>query len=147
MFALDSMRIEKGYRAWKGDLSTDYSLLEAGLDRFVKLERNDDFLGKEALVAQGEAGLAKRFAMMTIDIGDYDAPYMSTVWKGDEIVGEITSGAMGYRTNKFVALSVIRTDCGEPGTALEVEVFGERRAAVVTGDEALWDPQNERLRA
>ncbi|MEC7141218.1 MAG: FAD-dependent oxidoreductase, partial [Pseudomonadota bacterium] len=147
MFALDSMRIEKGYRAWKGDLSTDYSLLEAGLDRFVKLERNDDFLGKEALVAQREAGLAKRFAMMTIDIGDYDAPYMSTVWKGEEIVGEITSGAMGYRTNKFVALSVIRTDCGEPGTALEVEVFGERRAAVVTGDEALWDPQNERLRA
>ena len=65
----------------------------------------------------------------------------------ERVVGEITSGAMGYRTNKFVALSVIRTDCGEPGTALEVEVFGERRAAVVTGDEALWDPQNERLRA
>ena len=49
--------------------------------------------------------------MMTIDIGAYDAPYMSTVWKGDEIVGEITSGAMGYRSNKFVALSVVRTDC------------------------------------
>ena len=147
MFALDSMRIEKGYRAWKGDLSTDYTLLEAGLDRFVKLERNDDFLGKEALIAQRDEGLAKRFAMMTIDIGDYDAPYMSTVWSGDEIVGEITSGAMGYRSNKFVALSVIRTDCIEPGTALEVEIFGERRAAMVTGDEALWDPQNERLRA
>ena len=147
MFALDSMRIEKGYRAWKGDLSTDYTLLEAGLDRFVKLERNDDFLGKDALIAQRDEGLDKRFAMMTIDIGDYDAPYMSTVWKGDELVGEITSGAMGYRCNKFVALSVLRTDCLEPGTNLEVEVFGDRRAAIVTGDEAAWDPQNERLRA
>ena len=147
MFALDSMRIEKGYRAWKGDLSTDYTLLEAGLDRFVKLDRNDDFLGKEALTNQRNDGLEKRFAMITIDIGAYDAPYMSTVWKGDEVVGEITSGAMGYRTNKFVALSVIRTDCGAPGTELEVEIFGERRAALVTGDDALWDPQNERLRA
>ena len=72
---------------------------------------------------------------------------MSTVWKGDELVGEITSGAMGYRCNKFVALSVLRTDCLEPGTNLEVEVFGDRRAAIVTGDEAAWDPQNERLRA
>jgi dimethylglycine dehydrogenase len=54
---------------------------------------------------------------------------------------------MGYRCNKFVALSVLRTDCGAPGTALEVEVFGERRPAIVTGDDAAWDPQNERLRA
>ena len=147
MFALNALRLEKGYRAWKGDLSTDYTLLEAGLDRFVKLDRNDDFLGKDALIAQRDEGLNKRFAMMTIDIGAYDAPYMSTVWKGDEVVGEITSGAMGYRSNKFIALSVVRTDCLEPGTALEVEIFGERRAATVTGDEAAWDPQNERLRA
>ena len=147
MFALDSMRIEKGYRAWKGDLSTDYTLLEAGLDRFVKLDRNDDFKGKAALVAQRDEGLSKRFAMMTIDIGKYDAPYMSTVWKGDEIVGEITSGAMGYRANAFVALSVVRIDCQQPGTKLEVEIFGERRPAVVIGDDAAWDPQNERLRA
>ena len=46
MYALNSLRIEKGYRAWKGDLSTDYSLLEGGLDRFVKLDKDHDFPGK-----------------------------------------------------------------------------------------------------
>ncbi len=49
MWALNSLRIEKGYRAWKGDLSTDYTLYEGGLDRFVKLDKPQDFRGKAAL--------------------------------------------------------------------------------------------------
>ena len=43
MFALDSLRVEKGYRAWKGDLSTDYSLLESGLERFIKFDKKEVF--------------------------------------------------------------------------------------------------------
>ena len=51
MYALNSMRIEKGYRAWKGDLSTDYTLLEGGMERFVKFDKPQDFPGKAALAA------------------------------------------------------------------------------------------------
>ena len=145
MFALDSLRIEKGYRAWKGDLSTDYTVLEGGLDRFVRWDK--EFMGKAAMEAQRQQGVGKRFVAMKVDAGASDAPYMSTVWKGDEVVGETTSGAWGYRVGSSIALGTVRTDCTQPGTELEVEIFGERRAAVVQPDGPLWDPKNERLRA
>ncbi|MEM7742223.1 MAG: FAD-dependent oxidoreductase [Pseudomonadota bacterium] len=147
MFALDSLRIEKGYRAWKGDLSTDYTLLEGALDRFIKLDKPQDFPGKQALLNQKQQGVKKRFVTMTVDAGEFDAPYMSTVWKGNEVVGETTSGNWGYRVGRSIALGTIRVDCIEPGTELEIEIFGERRKARVEEDRPLWDPENERLRA
>jgi dimethylglycine dehydrogenase len=146
MFALDSLRLEKGYRAWKGDLSTDYTVLQGGLDRFVKWEK-DDFVGKAALASEKQAGVSKRFATLTVDAGDYDAPYMSTIWLGDTIVGETTSGGYGHRVGKSIALGMLRSDLHEPGTPLEIEIFGQRHAATVHADEPLWDPQNERIRA
>ena len=147
MFALNSLRIEKGYRAWKGDLSTDYTLLEASLDRFVKLDKPEAFPGKAALLNERQQGSSKRFASMLVEAGDCDAPYMSTLWHGDEIVGETTSGAWGYRVGASVALGMIRSDLSEPGTRLEVEIFGERCPAVIQPHQAVWDPKNERLRA
>ncbi|WP_421998284.1 GcvT family protein [Roseovarius confluentis] len=147
MYALNSLRIEKGYRAWKGDLSTDYSMLEAGLERFVKFDKDQDFTGKAALLAEKQQGRKKAFAPLIIDAGEADAPYMSTIWNGDEIVGETTSGAWGYRVNASVALAMLRMDLAEAGTELEVEIYGERRKAVVQPDQPLWDPENARLTA
>ncbi len=147
MFALDSLRIEKGYRAWKGDLSTDYTLLQGGLDRFVKLDKPQDFPGKAALMAEKQRGVGKRFAMLIVEAGACDAPYMSTLWKDGQVVGETTSGAWGYRVGKSVALGMLRADCTAPGTGLEVEIYGERYRATVQPDRPLWDPENARLKA
>lgn len=147
MFALNSLRIEKGYRAWKGDLSTDYSLLEGGLDRFVKLDKPQDFPGKVALQNEKQQGVKKRFVTLTVEAGDTDAPYMTTIWADGEIVGETTSGAWGYRINKSVALGMLRADLATPGTTVEVEIYGERFRATVEEDQPLWDPANERIRA
>ena len=147
MYALNSLRIEKGYRAWKGDLSTDYSLLEGGLDRFVKLDKPQDFPGKAALQNEKQQGVQKRFVTLLVEAKDCDAPYMSCLWNGDEIVGETTSGAWGYRINASVALGMVRADLAAPGTELEVEIYGEKCRAVVQEDQPLWDPANERLRA
>ncbi|MEM9206580.1 MAG: FAD-dependent oxidoreductase [Pseudomonadota bacterium] len=147
MFALNSLRLEKGYRAWKGDLSTDYTLLEGGLDRFIKLDKEAEFPGKQALLVEKQRGVSKRFVTMTIDAGEYDAPYMSTVWAGDEVVGETTSGGWGYRVNKSIALGMVRSDLATPGTELDVEIFGTRHAAMIHPDQPLWDPENARLRA
>lgn len=147
MYALDSLRIEKGYRAWKGDLSSDYTLLEAGLGRFVKLDKPQDFNGKAALMAEREQGRRKAFVTLRVDAGDADAPYMSPLWKDGSIVGETTSGGWGYRVGCSVALGMLRADLAEAGTELEVEIFGERCRAIVQEDQPLWDPQNERLRA
>ncbi|NOD32397.1 GcvT family protein [Ruegeria atlantica] len=147
MYALNSLRIEKGYRAWKGDLSTDYSLLEGGLERFIKFDKPQDFPGKAALLAEKQRGVKKSFVTLVVEAGDCDAPYMSCIWQGDQIVGETTSGAWGYRVGKSVALGMIKADLANPGTELEVEIYGQKCRAVVQEDQPLWDPANERLRA
>ncbi len=147
MYALNSLRIEKGYRAWKGDLSTDYSLLEGGLERFVKLDKPQDFRGKAAILNEKQQGPKKSFVTLIVDAGDADAPYMSCIWHDGQIVGETTSGAWGYRVNASVALGMVRPDLAVPGTELEVEIYGQKRRAVVQEDQPLWDPENERLRA
>ena len=69
MFALDSLRLEKGYRAWKQDLSTDYTILQGGLERFVKWDK-PDFRGKAALQNEKQQGVKKRFVTLVVDAGE-----------------------------------------------------------------------------
>ena len=145
MFALDSLRLEKGYRAWKGDLSTDYTVLQGGLERFVRWDK-EDFKGRGALLNERQQGVAKRFATMIVDAGAYDAPYMSTVWKDGAMVGETTSGGWGHRIDRSIALGMVRADLAEPGTELEIEIYGRRHGATVQPDRPLFDPDNESLR-
>ncbi len=145
MWALNSLRIEKSYRAWKGDLSTDYTLLQSGLDRFIDWTK--DFPGKSALQAEQATGPTKRFVTLRVDAGECDAPYMSTLWHDGQIVGETTSGDWGYRVNASLALAMLRSDLATPGTEIAVEIYGERVRATVLPDGPLWDPTNERLRA
>ncbi len=147
MRALNSLRIEKGYRAWKGDLSTDYSLLEGGLDRFIRLDKPQGFPGKAALLAEKQRGVKKRFVTLTVEAGECDAPYMSTLWHEGKVVGETTSGAWGYRVGRSIALGMLRADLAVPGTKVEVEIYGERFPAVVEADRPLWDPMNARIKA
>ena len=147
MYALNTLRIEKGYRAWKGDLSTDYSVLEGGLNRFVKLDKQADFIGKAALITEREKGSKKGFVTLIVEGGDFDAPYMSTLWHGGEVVGEITSSAYGYRTQKHIALGVVKKGLDVAGTKLEIEIYGQRHRAVVHDNQSVWDPENLRLQS
>ena len=94
MFALNSLRIEKGYKTWKGDLSTDYSLLESGLGRFVKFDKPQDFPGKAALLIEKQQGIKKKAVTLLLNLTECDAPYMSTLWRNNKIVGEVTSGGL-----------------------------------------------------
>ena len=146
MFALNSLRIEKGYRAWKGDLSTDYTMLQSGLERFIDWDK-PEFRGKAALRAERSASPARRFVVLTLEAGDSDPPYMSTLWHNGQVVGETTSGYWGHRVGACLALGMLRADLAQPGAEIEIEVFGQRRRAIVQPDAPLWDPENERLRA
>ncbi|MFN8683391.1 FAD-dependent oxidoreductase [Paracoccus sp. P2] len=146
MFALDSLRLEKGYRAWKGDLSTDYTVLQSGLGRFVDW-RKPEFRGKGALEAEREAPRPSSFVTLVIDCEDHDAPYMSSIWHGDRIVGELTSSGWGNRVGACIGLGMIENDLNIPGTEVEVEIFDQRYSAKVAGDGGLWDPENARIRA
>ena len=147
MYAMNSLRIEKGYRAWKGDLSTDYSLLEGGLERFIKLDKPQEFKGKAALLNEKQQGRKKAFVTLIVDAGECDAPYMSTIWHDGQVVGETTSGDWGYRVDASIALGMVRADLAQKDTEVQVEIYGQRYRAVVQGDEPLWDPNNDRIRA
>ncbi len=144
MYAMNSMRLEKCYRAWKGDLSTDYSVLTGGLGRFVKLDK-PDFIGKAALEKEKQAGSRERFVPLLVEAGNEDAPYLATVWQEDERVGLVTSGGWGHRIERSIALATIRSDLCVPGQNVEIEIYGERYPAVV-GEEPLYDPTNGLLR-
>ncbi len=146
MFALNSLRIEKGYRAWKGDLSTDYTVLQGGLERFVDWAK-PEFRGKAALAAEKQAGVTKCFVTLVIEAGDCDPPYMSTIWQGDTVVGETTSGYYGHRVGACIALGMVRADLNVVGQAVEVEIYGQRYPAIVQADTPLWDATNARIRA
>lgn len=144
MFALESMRLEKGYRAWKGDLSSDYLMTEAGLDRWIRFDK-PDFIGKDALVASRDKGVETGFVTMVVDDGPADAVYLSTVFDGDKRVGLVLSGGYGHRTGKSIALCAVDKAYLAEGTSLEIEILGVRRPATVSAND-LYDPQNERLK-
>ena len=146
LYAMDSLRLEKCYRAWKGDLTTEYTPFMASLDRFVKLAKRGGFIGQEALQREAVHGPRERFVPLLVDATDADAAAVSIVYQGEEVVGLVTSGGFGYRLQQSIALAYVRTDLAVAGTALEVEILGVRRRAVVAR-EPLYDPQNLRLRS
>ena len=145
MYAMDSLRLEKGYMAWKQDLASEYSPLMGSLDRFVKLDKAA-FVGREALLKEKQEGSRERFVPLLVEAKSADAPFCAPVWKGGRRVGLVTSGGYGHRIKCSIALAYVQTDLAREGEDLEVEIYGERcpaRVAVAP----LFDPRNERLRA
>jgi len=145
MYAMESMRLEKCYRAWKIELDHEYSPLRSGLDRFVNLDK-PDFIGKAAIQAELDAGLPDMFVPLLISDGSDEAIYGWPIRHEGEIVGYTTSGGYGHCLQRSIALGYIRTDLAKAGTAVQVQVFGQWRDAEV-GAEPLFDPNNERPRA
>ena len=144
--AMDSLRLEKSYRMVGTELSIEYAALESGLDRFVRLDKGD-FIGREALLAWRDRGFAN--ALVTLEVGgagDADALGNNPLFHNGELVGRATSGGYGYRLGQSLALGMVKPQLSAPGTALEIEILGERRPATVV-PESPYDPGNERLRA
>ena len=143
--AMDSLRIEKSYRMVGTELSIEYAALESGLHRFVRLEK-EDFIGRAGLLVWQQRGFANAFATLEVD-GPQDADPLGNnpLYVGSELVGRTTGGNYGFRVQKSLALAMLRPELAAVGTALEIDVLGERCPARVI-DESPWDPANERLR-
>jgi 4-methylaminobutanoate oxidase (formaldehyde-forming) len=141
--ALDTLRIEKGYLYWSGDITPDDNPYEAGLNLFVDLEKGD-FIGREALLKIRDEGLCTKLCAVTMDanINLYGG---ESVYVNDSIVGRIRTGNYGYSIGKDIGLVYLPLDLTEAGTGLEVEVLGERINAQVAKI-PLVDPKGERLR-
>ncbi|MCG5215977.1 FAD-dependent oxidoreductase [Streptosporangium sp. KLBMP 9127] len=142
--AIDSLRLEKGYRVWGADIGPETDPWEAGLGFCVKLGK--PFLGREALVAARERGLARRLRCLTLEDPRSVALGNEPVRVGDAIVGRVTSGGYGYSVGSSIAYAYLPVEHAEPGTKVAVEIFGEWVNGVVAR-EPLFDPKGERVRA
>ena len=130
LYATESMRLEKGYLHWKADLIYEHNPLEAGLNRFVKLDK-PDFVGKAALQAQRTRGPRKRLVSMTVDCDIGPAHGGDPVFSAERQVGSVTSGGYGHRVGENIALAYVTPEQALVGTRLDIGILGERFAATV----------------
>ncbi len=145
LYATESMRLEKGYRHWKADLTYEFNPMEAALERFVDLNKRD-FVGKSALLEQIRVGLRKRFVTLVIDCDIAPAHEGDPVYHQDRLIGSVTSGGFGHRVNKNIAFAYVDKAHAKPDTPMSVEVLGSHRRAEMV-ERCLFDPDNRRLRA
>ena len=140
--AIDSLRLEKGYRVWGADISPDDTPYEAGLDFAVKLDK--EFLGRDGLAGAREP--ERRLACLVLDDPRSVALGAEPVRIDGEIVGRVTSGGYGYTVERSIAYAYVPAGKDAADQPVEVEIFGEWVAGVVA-NEPLFDPAGERIRA
>ena len=142
--ALESLRIEKGYLYWSGDITPVDNPFEAGLGFCVNLEKGD-FIGRDALVKIKEQGIRRRLCAITMD-ANCNLYGGESVYSQGRIIDRIRSGAYGYSIGKDIGLLYLPIELAKEGLELHVEIFGERLPAQVAMT-PLVDPRGERLRA
>jgi 4-methylaminobutanoate oxidase (formaldehyde-forming) len=143
--AIDSLRLEKGYRVWGADITPDDNPFEAGLGFAVKLDKQE-FVGREALVAARESEPERRLACLVLDDPRAVALGSEPVRVEGETAGRVTSGGYGYSVERSIAYAYVPAARADPETPVEVEIFGEWIPGRVA-DEPLWDPGGERIRS
>ena len=145
--AMDSMRLEKSYRLIPREMSIEYSAFESGLDRFIRLDKESDFIGRQALIDWQNRGAKNAFVTLQVDdITDADARGSEGLYKGGELVGRATSGGYGFRVEKSLALGLVKPELATIGTTLEIEILGKRHDAMVI-EESPYDAENKVLRS
>ncbi len=148
--SIESLRLEKGYRAWGSDIGPDHTPFESGLGWAVKLRKNIDFKGRAAAEKQKAEGVAKMLACFTV-APDIVLQGRETIYRDGKRVGWLTSGGYGYTVNKSIGYGYIRDADGVDADYItsgsyELEVATERVSCDVTL-QPLYDPKMERVKA
>ena len=144
--AIESLRLEKGYRVWSTDITPETDPYEAGLGFCVKLAKPGGFEGRDALAARKEQGLSRRLCCLTLADPRVVALGSEPVRVGDEVVGRVTSGGYGYTVGASIAYAYLPVDLAAPGTEVTVNVFGDWVAGEVVA-QPLLDPKSTRVHA
>lgn len=142
--AMDSLRIEKGYRLWGGDIYTEYNLYEAGLGWLAKMDKGD-FIGREATLSAKEKGIRKKLCCLTFEEPDAVAFGYEPIFGDNACIGHVTTSNFGYAVGRQIAYGYLPKEKSALGTKLEVEYFNRRFAATVQA-EPLYDPRMTRLK-
>ena len=144
--AYDGLRMEKGYRAWGSDMTVEDDPYQAGIGFTVKLAKDADFVGREALVARKAAGRSRGLAWVALDEPGDVVLGKEPVFAGGSVVGHVRSAAYGYSVGHDLTSVMLPIELTLPGTALTVEWFGRHLPATVVKD-PVWDPAGDRIRA
>jgi len=150
-YAIDSLRMEKTYRAWGRELTTEDTPLEAGLGFAVGWDKRMPFLGREALLAQRHRPLTKRLVSLVLDDPVALALGDEPIWCDGERLGSVTSAAFGHTLGRTLAMGYIRRPAGVDaafvaGASFEIEIAGDRFRA--RGSlRAPYDPDAGRVKA
>jgi len=149
--AIETLRLEKGYRAWAGDIGPDFTPLEAGMGWAIKLRKNVDFKGRKALEAQKANGMKKYLACFTVDDPSVILLGRETILRDGRPAGWLSSAGWGHTVGKNIGFGYVRNGGGVDADYVleghyELEVATERVPCAVTL-EPLYDPQMIRIKA
>jgi dimethylglycine dehydrogenase len=143
LYAVNSMRIEKGYKAWGNELTNELTMLEADMGRFINFKK-DDFVGKAATLAAPERPL--RLVYGELDAAHVDARGAEPVMLGDRCIGLTTSGSYGHRVGKSLFFACVEPEHAAPDSRFDILLQGELRPARVLEHPA-YDPSNALMKA
>jgi dimethylglycine dehydrogenase len=143
--ALNTMRIEKSFGNWAREYRPIYGPFEAGLGRFVDFKK-ERFIGRAAAAEERDGGGALKLLAFKVQAGDADAIGDEPIWHDGKAVGWVTSGAYGHRVGASLALGYVPAALAGADSGFEIEIIGERRAAVRLSEPA-YDPGGALMRA
>ena len=142
-YAMNEMRIEKGYKAWGSELTTEITPIEARIERFVDQSR--DFIGKDAVVARSKEQLSMVLVYCEVDTKDTECRGNEPVYSNGKLVGITTSGTWSHTSDKSLAFAYVIPELEQAGSRFDIQIMSERRDAVVL-DAPVVDPQNKKLK-
>jgi len=142
-YAMNSLRMEKAYRAWGGELTAEITMIEGDMERFVHWDK--DFIGKAATAASKQQGPRISLVYMEVDASDADCAGNEPVLQNGEVVGLTTGGAFGHAVKKSLAFAYVDPAKADLTAPFEVEIYAEARPARIIPQPA-WDPENARLK-
>lgn len=145
VYAVNSLRMEKAYKAWAAELTNEITLVEADMERFFAAGKGD-FIGKAATLKVKEEGITTKLVYLEVEPGESDVHGGEPVFDGDRPIGVTTSGAYGHSTGKGLGFAYVEPDYAVTGRKIDLELLGKRRWAKVLA-EPVWDPNSERSRS
>ena len=143
-YAMNSLRMEKAYRAWGGELTAEITMIEGDMERFVHWDK--DFVGKAATAASKQEGPRISLVYMEVDATDADCAGNEPVLQNGKVVGLTTGGAFGHAVKKSLAFAYVDPKKADLSAPFEIEIYAEAKPARIIPQPA-WDPENARLKA
>ena len=143
LYAVNTMRIEKGYKAWGSELTNELTMIEADMRRFINFKK-DEFVGRQATIDAPERPV--RIIYGEMDAQTVDPRGGEPIMADGRCIGMTTSGAFGHRVGKSLFFGAVDSAFAVPGTRFEIQVQGEQRGAVVL-DQPAYDADNARMKA